>query len=98
MEGEEGLHWYDPATWLKWLSDEIKAIALWLWDQILSGLAAVINAIPLPSWAVDAGDLLGSVPSGVAYFLGFAELPFGLSVLGSAYLIRFLIRRIPFIG
>lgn len=98
MEETEELHWYDPASWLQWLTDEVKALGVWFWDQLLGGLGAVINAIPMPSWAHDAGNLLGGIPSGVSYFLGFFEFAFGLSVIGSAYLVRFLIRRIPIIG
>jgi hypothetical protein len=42
--------------------------------------------------------LSNTFPSSVLYFLHFAELQFGLGVVMSAYAVRFLIRRIPFIG
>jgi len=38
------------------------------------------------------------IPAGVWYFLDFFALDFGLPLLISAHVSRFLIRRIPFIG
>ena len=38
------------------------------------------------------------IPSGVWYFLDFFAVDVGLPLLISAYVARFLIRRIPFIG
>ena len=48
---------------------------------------------------VDAlNSAFGSLPSGVWYFLNYCEVPFGLPLLISAYISRFLIRRMPVIG
>ncbi len=40
----------------------------------------------------------GSLPSGVWYFLDYFKVPFGLPLLISAAVSRFVIRRIPLIG
>lgn len=95
---DETCYWYDPGCWLTWLRDEIKQLGLWFLEQLLGALSAVLNAIPLPSWATDGGPLLGGIPAAVGYFLQVLEFPFGIAVIASAYGLRFLIRRIPFIG
>lgn len=65
----------------------------------------VLDFVPtLISW-VGADSLLNnvfamfnSIPSGVGYFLSAFNLGFGLKIIISAYITRFLIRRIPVIG
>ena len=48
---------------------------------------------------VDAlNSAFGALPSGVWYFLNYCEVPFGLPLLISAYISRFLIRRMPVVG
>lgn len=41
---------------------------------------------------------LHRLPSSVAYFLNIFMIPQGISMIFSAYVTRFMIRRIPFIG
>lgn len=80
---------------LQWIVDGAHDFLLWLYQSLGEGLVAVINALPTPEWIDDAGGLAAGLPAGVAYFLQMAELPTGLAIIGSAYLIRFAIRRIP---
>ena len=40
----------------------------------------------------------GSIPEGIWYFLDLFQFSFGVSAVLSAYILRFSIRRIPFIG
>jgi len=47
---------------------------------------------------VDIQALLSGIPSDVAYFLSFFRIDFGIKAILTAYVSRFLIRRIPFIG
>ena len=87
---------YDlPCQW-QWIQDEIKAFFVWISEQVFDGLLAVLNAIPLPDWATNLGSL--SLPSEVAWFAGAFNLHAGALIIGSAYVIKFLIRRIPLIG
>jgi hypothetical protein len=58
------------------------------------------NAGMLPG-AEQAGSLnnaLLGIPSGVWYFLDLMNFPTGLRLVVSAYVTRFIIRRIPLIG
>ncbi|MEM8684360.1 MAG: DUF2523 family protein [Pseudomonadota bacterium] len=79
-----------------------KELMLWiprkLAELILDGLAALIEAIPVPGFLQNASGFLGAIDPNVAYFLeGFAFAE-GLSIILSAYVLRFLIRRIPLVG
>lgn len=83
---------------LAWVVTFFKWIFEWCFQQLMEALAAVLNAIPVPDWLSGASAVVGSIPSGVAFFLGAAQVPSGLAIILGAYVIRFLIRRIPFIG
>lgn len=81
-----------------WIQDEIKAFFVWVSEQIFNAIIAVFNAIPVPDWAASGADIFSGVPSNVGYFVGPFDLPSGAAIIVGAYGIRFLIRRIPFIG
>ncbi|HIE83498.1 MAG TPA: hypothetical protein EYQ00_06440 [Dehalococcoidia bacterium] len=85
---------------LFWLWDELTDFWvdgwMWIFETILYGFVVVLEVIPVPDWALNVGSL--QLPSAVAWFAGAFELPFGIAVMTSAWLIRFLIRRIPVIG
>lgn len=89
-------NWYNPSCSLGWLKDELHAFSLWLWESILNGLAVAFEAIPVPGFLQTFSTF--SMPPGVAYFLEAFEIHFGLGVVVSAYIARFILRRIPGIG
>jgi hypothetical protein len=82
-------------TWLfsffDWLIQETVQL-------VLVGLAAVLSLIPVPSWFVGAGAVMGAMPPGVAFVANAFMVPQGIAIIVSAYTIRFIIRRLPFIG
>lgn len=82
----------------QWLQDELHAFALWLLDLVLSAAAALLSAIPVPDWATSLPSLTAALSPGVLWFANLAALPFGASVVGSAYALRWFIRRLPFVG
>lgn len=89
------------ARWLLQLIDDLFSFIFsllssffgWLLDGLLSVLERGLSPFlePLVSG-------FQHIPDSVMYFLGFLEVPFGIACILSAYSIRFLIRRIPFIG
>lgn len=81
---------------LLWWMDESDNQSLSLFDRILSGLASLIEGIPVPDFLVNIGTY--QLPPDVAYFADFLLLDFGAGVIVSSFILRFLIRRIPFIG
>ncbi|VUD46411.1 hypothetical protein TDB9533_00818 [Thalassocella blandensis] len=88
--------WYDPSCALTWLSDELKALGLWLWESLLNGAAAVFEVLPVPDFMLDAGTI--QIPPGVAWAAEPFQLEYGLTIIVSAYIGRFILRRIPIIG
>lgn len=81
-----------------WLRDLLLWVPKKLWELFLDGVAAVLEAIPVPSWLSGAGAVFDAIPDGVIYFAQALQLPAGLSMVLGAYVLRFIIRRIPIIG
>jgi len=79
---------------LQYFVDLLLAQANWFWDALLSWLSTgyIVGTIQ----AADA--LISAVPSGVWFFANMCQAPVGLTMVISAYLVRFFIRRIPIIG
>ena len=88
--------WYDPSCALGWLRDELQAFALWIWEAILSGAASVLEAIPVPEFMLNVGS--HTIPAGVSWAASAFQLDVGLGIIVSAYIARFILRRIPIIG
>lgn len=92
-----------------WLKEQLTAILQWLfdvfmwlpkkvWELFVDITVAALNAIPVPDWLAGLSASFAGLPPGVAFFLQALQLPTGLAMVGSAYLLRFLIRRLPVIG
>jgi hypothetical protein len=83
---------------LLWLVD----FAQWLGDlaisTVLGAFITLLNAIPVPAFMTGAPSVLASVPSGVLWFFNILQLGSGLTIFVTAWLLRFLIRRVPIIG
>lgn len=81
-----------------WIVEQLEAVARVIWDGLLSSLASVLEAVPWPDWLSSAAGHVGAIPSSVLWFLDPFEVPYGLMVVSGAYLVRFLIRRLPIVG
>jgi hypothetical protein len=88
--------WYDPSCSLAWLRDELQALGVWLIDSLLSAMAGIFEAIPVPDFMVNAGT--HTIPSGVSWAASAFQLDVGLGIIVSAYIARFILRRLPVIG
>lgn len=86
----------DVGCWLTWVFDEIELFFHWVWGSILDGLVYAFSLIPLPSFLENIPSY--TLPSGVAFYAQYFELQFGLEVIVTAYIARFILRRIPGIG
>jgi hypothetical protein len=82
---------------LQFLLDVLLWVPRKLIELVMDGLATVIEAIPLPAW-LDGVSILDEIPEGVAFFAEAFLIPEGVTILVSAYVIRFLIRRLPIVG
>ncbi|MAY15260.1 MAG: hypothetical protein CMI06_07980 [Oceanospirillaceae bacterium] len=88
--------WYDPSCALGWLRDEFQAFGVWIWDSILSGIASVFEAIPVPEFMLNVDSY--TLPTSVSWAASAFQLDVGLGIIVSAYISRFILRRIPIIG
>ena len=80
------------------LIESLQWVFKWAISTVLEALIALLSAIPVPEWLTSVGGLMGAVPSSVLWGAQFVQLPYGLSVMGSALLLRFMIRRLPIVG
>ncbi len=90
------IQWLSGA--LTWLYNLIDKLPLHLYTLIMEGAAKIINAIPVPAFFSNADSYIAALPPAVAYFSGGLQIPYGIGVITTAYLLRFIIRRIPFIN
>lgn len=65
---------------------------------IVTEVIPLIINIFLPSDMGDISSLISGVPSEVGYFLAPFQIGMGIKAMLSAYLARFIIRRLPFVG
>lgn len=82
----------------KWLGEKLEWLGEWIFSKILSAFAWVLEQIPVPDFVSGAGNIFGSIPPGVAFFASALEVQFGIGVLMSALVARFIIRRIFFLN
>lgn len=90
------IHWLVQAV--QWAFTLLLKVPLHLWVLLLGGLQDAVNAIPVPGFFSDASHYVAGLPSGVAYFSSGFQIPYGLGVITTAWLLRWVLRRIPFIG
>ena len=67
----------------------------WFHNAMADMVYNVLVAIPVPSWM---GNTSMALPDGVLWFLSAFQFDWGISVVMSAYISRFALRRIPFFG
>ena len=90
------LQWLSQA--LTWFFHVLDVLPLHIWVLVLQGLAAVVAAIPVPSWLSSAPSYVAALPPWVLYICASLQVPTGLGIILSAYAARFVLRRIPLIG
>jgi hypothetical protein len=83
---------------LAWLLQFVDWILIETFTVICAAVLAVINAIPVPSFFANAGNFMANLPPGVVYFSQGLDLSTGFTILFTAIGLRFLIRRLPFVG
>lgn len=79
-----------------WLLDELRSLALWVWDKITQAIASLIEMIPVPDFLTSLPSY--TMPPAVSYFLDIVQFQFAITILVAAYIARFFVRRLPFIG
>lgn len=90
------------AGWLKSIIEQIAAwvinvllmILSWFWDALLY----ILELLGIADQIKASATLFDSMPDGVWYFMNIFQIQFGLGAVLIAYLIRFMVRRLPVIG
>lgn len=77
-----------------WLSDLPKRA----FSEILDGCAHLLELIPVPDAFSQARSAFSGLPSNIVWFLDMSGFKVCLTIIIGAYIIRFLIRRIPIVG
>lgn len=67
-----------------------------IYEAFIHGALFIVDS--LPTGTTDPQATLDAVPTSIIYFLTVFEFNFGLTVIFTAYIARFLLRRIPVIG
>ena len=69
-----------------------------LYYVVLEFTPVIISLIGGDAFVQNINSALSSLPSGVLYFMSLFKLGTGLEIVLSAYVVRFIIKRIPIIG
>lgn len=83
---------------LTWVQAFLEGLPLYLMGPFLDGINAFIQWIPVPAFFASAQGYIAAIPASAAYWLQGFNIGFGFAMIISAYIIRFIIRRIPFFG
>lgn len=89
-------------TWINDLANDFFELLLafpeYVFEGICRGFAEFLRELPAPSFVLEAGSIFQHVPPELAFYSRMLEIPFGISVITAALLLRFVLRRIPIIG
>jgi hypothetical protein len=69
---------------------------VWIWQTVLNGATFLFEMIPIPDFLLNIQPV--TIPSSVGFFLGPFAIEYGIGIIVSAYIARFLVRRIPVVG
>jgi len=88
--------WYDYTCGFEYLVNEIEVIILGFFYDLMSALASLFESIPVPDFVSQIPTY--QLPEFFLYLTDILQVYEGCQIVMGAYLIRFIIRRIPFIG
>jgi len=88
--------WYDYTCGVEYLANEIEVIILGFFINLLNGLATLFESIPVPDFVSQIPTY--QLPEFFLYLTDILQVYEGCQIVKGAYLIRFIIRRLPFIG
>ena len=94
--------WYDLPCNLSAFSTWILQILLWIPLKVISllldGLASLIEAMPALNFGTTWANNVGTAFAGAGYVADVFALQQGIIMMCTALLLRFVLRRIPFVG
>lgn len=69
-----------------------------LFEWFMEGVAWLINSIPVPDFVADIPSLFSGLPTGIPWAFYLFNVGLGISIILTAYVARFFIRRLPIVG
>ncbi|MCT7418666.1 DUF2523 family protein [Pseudomonas aeruginosa] len=69
-----------------------------MFHKLVSGIVKFFQWLPVPDFFAQAGNAFQSIPPSVVYFANAFQIGPGVTMVLGAYLLRFILRRIPIIG
>lgn len=85
-------NWYDLSCSLTWLLEGLENLARMVFNFLTTGIADLIDLIPYPSF-LDVQTVY-TVPGEVSYWLEMLQFQQGFAIFTTAYVSRFILRRI----
>lgn len=97
--------WEYVSRLFKWLQDAydyavdfVMNLPAFIFSKIADAVVAFFNWIPVPSFVRGAAGAFAGIPESVVFFAQPFRIGEGIAIVLLAYVLRFVIRRIPFIG
>lgn len=87
---------YDIPCFMPHILEGLKKAAISFLDLLLGGLASFFESISAPEFLTNIDSY--SIPPEVSWAASAFQLDVGAGIIVSAYIARFILRRIPFIG
>jgi hypothetical protein len=88
----------DFGCYMQSFQDWLKDFLLYIYDFILSAIAGFLDLIPVPDFLKDLSASTISLPPDILFFSHYFMIKEGFIMIVSAYIARFILRRIPLIG
>jgi len=89
---------YDIGCQFNWAIDEIELLFVKFYAWVIMGLAGLFADIPAPYFLSNVDSLTSGLTDDVIYYATLFKIQSGLQIIVSAYIARFVLRRIPGIG
>lgn len=92
----ESCDFADFSCYSDWWATFFTNLGEWFYEKFMLGVSGLLNLIPVPDFLLSADTItLGPY---VSFFLKPFQIEYGIGILVSAYIARFILRRIPVVG
>lgn len=88
-----------------WLGDAydsiiefFKQLPEWTFSKLVDGFLSFFNSLPVPDFFATTANAFSNIPESVVFFAQPFHIGAGVTMVLGAYLLRFIIRRIPLFG
>ena len=88
--------WFQDA--FNWFVDFLMDFPKWIFNELCQGIVEFFEALPVPSFFASASNAFNGIPPSVVFFADAFQIGPGITMVLLAFLLRFIIRRIPIIG